>query len=164
MPEVITNTSPLLYLYRIERLDWLPRLFHSIWTPGAVVEELREGRQRGYEVPDPTDYAWLQIVDPHHIPSNWLSLDLGAGERSTLALALENPDRIALLDDQFAREVAQAAGLNRWGTLKVLLEAKSQGMTPVIRPWVDRLSESGMWISAEVRQRILVLADEREER
>ena len=59
MPEAITNTSPLLYLYRIDQLDWLPRLFHSIWTPTAVVEELSEGRQRGYEVPDPENYAWL---------------------------------------------------------------------------------------------------------
>ena len=162
MPEAITNTSPLLYLYRIDRLEWLPRLFSSIWTPNAVVEELREGRQRGYEVPDPGNYAWLQIVDPLHIPSEWLTLDLGAGERAVLALALENPVRIAVLDDKFGREVAQAAGLNLWGTLKVLLEAKSQGMTPVIRPWVDRLAENGMWISTEVRQRILALADERE--
>ena len=80
-----------------------------------------------------------------------------------MALALEHPDRVALLDDKFAREVAQAAGLSRWGTLKVLLEAKSQGLTPLIRPWVDRLAERGMWISAEVRQRILALADERED-
>ena len=27
MPEAISNTSPLLYLYRIEALNWLPELF-----------------------------------------------------------------------------------------------------------------------------------------
>lgn len=46
MPEAISNTSPLLYLYRIETLDWLPELFTQIWTPMAVVHELQEGRRK----------------------------------------------------------------------------------------------------------------------
>ncbi|ETW94932.1 MAG: hypothetical protein ETSY1_32685 [Candidatus Entotheonella factor] len=33
MPEVITNTSPILYLYRIGVLEWLPQLFDDIWIP-----------------------------------------------------------------------------------------------------------------------------------
>ena len=60
-----------------------------------------------------------------------------------------------------ARRTAQAAGLTVWGTLKVLLEAKAQGLTDKIEPIVDRLDDAGMWVSAEIRQRILVLADER---
>ena len=59
-----------------------------------------------------------------------------------------------------ARRTAQAAGLIVWGTLKVLLEAKSQGLTDKIEPFVNRLSETGMWLSEEIRQRILVLAGE----
>jgi len=74
-----------------------------------------------------------------------------------MALALENPDRIVLLDDMLARRTAQVAGLQVWGTLKVLLEAKSQGLIEKIEPFVSRLSEAGMWISAEVKQRILIL-------
>jgi predicted nucleic acid-binding protein len=48
MNEAISNTSPLVYLHRIDALDWLPRLFATIWTPPAVVTELREGLVRGY--------------------------------------------------------------------------------------------------------------------
>jgi predicted nucleic acid-binding protein len=44
MADVIANTSPLLYLYRIGKLDWLPTLFGEIWTPSAVVRELQEGQ------------------------------------------------------------------------------------------------------------------------
>lgn len=77
-----------------------------------------------------------------------------------MALALENPSRIVLLDDLLARRTAQAAGLTVWGTLKVLLEAKVQGLTERIEPLINRLSGTGMWLSDEVRQRILVLADE----
>lgn len=160
MARVISNTSPLLYLYRIDAIDWLPLLFDEVWTPTAVVDELHEGRHRGYNVPDPNGYGWLQIVDPRAMPSEWLSLDLGAGERAAMALALENPSRVILLDDLLARRTAQAAGLTVWETLKVLLEAKVQGITQSIEPFVTRLGAAGMWISEDVRRRILVLAGE----
>jgi len=101
-----------------------------------------------------------KIINPRATPSEWLSLDLGAGELAAMTLALENPTRIVLLDDMLARRTAQAAGLSVWGTLKILLEAKAQRLTDKIEPHVDQLSDRGMWISAEVRRRILALAGE----
>jgi hypothetical protein len=160
LPEAISNTSPLLYLYRINAIDWLPELFNEIWTPNAVVLELREGQQRGYDVPVPSAYAWLQIVEPQSIPSELTTLDLGMGEVAALALALETRNRIVLLDDGLARRTAQASGLTVWGTLRVLLEAKSQGLTESVAPLVERLRDSGMWISEDIRNRILNLAGE----
>lgn len=160
MPDAVSNTSPLLYLYRIDALGWLPELFNEIWTPNAVVLELQEGQRRGYDVPKPKDYPWLQIVEPRSVPSEWLTLDLGAGELTAMALALENPDRVVLLDDTLARRIAQAAGLEVWGTLRLLLEAKSQGLTESIKPLIDKLENAGLWVSANVRQRILALGGE----
>jgi predicted nucleic acid-binding protein len=160
MAKAISNTSPLLYLWRIHRLDWLPALFDELWTPTAVVAELLEGQQRGYDVPNPNGHAWLQIVDPQYVPSEWLTRDLGKGEIAAMALALENPGRIVLLDDTLARQVAQSAGLKVWGTLRVLLEAKSRGLTQSIEPVVHQLQEAGMWVSADIRRRVLTLAGE----
>src|SRR5207253_10123846 len=108
MNEAICNTSPLLYLYRVGAIDWLPKLFSDVWAPSAVAEELHVGQQRGYDVPNPANYEWLGIVDPASMPSEWLALDLGAGESSAMALALESPSRILLLDDALARRTAQA--------------------------------------------------------
>lgn len=161
MPEVISNTSPLFYLYRIGTLEWLPKIFDEIWIPSAVVEELKEGQRRGYDVPNPNKYDWLQIREPRIVPSEWLSSDLGAGELSAMALTLENPSRIVLLDDMLARRTAQAAGLTVWGTLKILLEAKKQKITNKIEPFVYQLGNSGMWLSDGICQRILALADEK---
>lgn len=160
MHKTITNTSPLLYLYRAKVIDWLPELFEEIWTPNAVVNELKEGQNRGYDVPVPANYKWLKVVTPKSMPSEWLTLDLGIGELETMALALENTDRVVILDDALARRIAQAAGLSVWGTLKEFLEAKKQGLTESISPYLDVLRESGMWISEEVRQRVLALAEE----
>ena len=109
MPEAISNTSPLLYLYRIGVVEWLPKLFSKLWLPNAVVLELQEGHRRGYDVPTPRDYVWIQIVEPNAIPSEWLTLDLGAGELAAMALALENPSQVVLLDDALARRIAHAA-------------------------------------------------------
>lgn len=69
MPEAISNTSPLLYLYRIGGLDWLPELFTGVWTPQAVVGELQEGRRGGHDVPAIESFAWLQVVTPKSVPS-----------------------------------------------------------------------------------------------
>ncbi|HXG95161.1 MAG TPA: DUF3368 domain-containing protein [Blastocatellia bacterium] len=77
-----------------------------------------------------------------------------------MALALGNPNHIVLLDDALARHIAQAAGLEVWGTLRILLEAKSQGLIEFVEPFISRLESAGMWISNDIRQRVLKLATE----
>lgn len=156
----VSNTSPLLYLYRIGVIEWLPQLFGEVWIPEAVEQELETGQHLGYSVPIPGRYAWLQKAEPQLIPVQWLGLGLGAGELAAMSLAMENAADIVLLDDQLARRIAQAAGLQVWGTLKVLLESKRRGFTNSLTPLIDRLQQSGMWLSADIRRRVLVLADE----
>lgn len=160
MPGVVSNTSPLLYLYRSGAISLLGWLFDEVFVPNAVIQELAEGRSRGYNVPNPADYPWLSIADPTHVPSEWFTLDLGQGEIAAMALALENPSLVLLLDDTLARRVGEAAGLSVWGTLRVLLVAKERGIVPAVSPFLDKMQDSGMWISAEVRARILRLAGE----
>ena len=63
MFKAISNTSSLLYLHRIGIIKWLPKLFSEIWIPSGVVSELQGGQQRGYDVPNPIDYAWIRV---HH--------------------------------------------------------------------------------------------------
>ena len=160
MSKAISNTSPLLYLYRVGAIDWLPRLFDEVWTTEAVRNELLARQTKGYVVPIPINYPWLHMVNPKAMPSEWLALDLGAGELSAMALALENPNHVILLDDGLARRTATAAGLTVWGTLKVLLEAKLLGLVDRIEPMIGRLREAGMWISDDIKLRILKLAGE----
>lgn len=160
MPEAIVNTSPLVYLYRAGVLEWLRLLFDKVWVPVAVVQELKEGLRRGYEVPQVSEYPWMQVLEPQITVSEWLAADLGPGEISVIAVGLQNPERIVPLDDARARRIASAAGLKVWGTLRVLLEAKAAGLIDQVGPLLERLRETGMWVSEDVRRRILVLADE----
>jgi predicted nucleic acid-binding protein len=160
MREAISNTSPLLYLHRIGALDWLGTLFGDVWTTNDVANELREGHRKGHDVPSLGNHAWLKIVDPRFMPSEWLALDQGRGELSAMALALENPTRVVLIDDGLARRTAHAAGLSVRGTLGILLDAKAAGLTNHVEPWIDKLADAGMWMNGEIRRRIVTLAGE----
>ena len=44
MPEVITDTSPIQYLYQINQLNLLPTLYEQVKMPQAVADELAQGR------------------------------------------------------------------------------------------------------------------------
>lgn len=160
MPGAISNTSPVLYLHRLGALNWLASLFGEVWVPDAVIRELDEGRRRGHDVPMPAATPGFAVVNPRSMPSEWLSLDLGNGELAALALALEHPGRVVLLDDALARRTAAAAGLHTMGTLGVLLEVKKRDLIPAIEPYVDCLADAGMWLSPEIRKRVLVIAGE----
>ena len=105
MPDqpVISNTSPLFYLHAVGRLDLLRELFGQIIIPPAVVEELAAGAVRGYGVPDIAELAWIDVRPPDE--TTVLEDDLGAGETEAIALALEIPGSLLILDDFAARQV-----------------------------------------------------------
>ncbi len=66
MTDVISNTSPLLYLYRIGGIDWLPCLFNEIWKPSVVKNELLAGRIKGYD--DIMPIYWGRSILPRWMP------------------------------------------------------------------------------------------------
>lgn len=160
MPDAVSNTSPLLYLFRIGAIEWLRQLFTEVWVPGAVAGEIEEGRRKGYEVPNLEGYPWVRRVEPASPGSEWIARDLGPGELAVITLGLENPERTVLLDDALARRIAKAAGLTVWGTLRIVLEAKSLKLIDAVDPVLARLQDSGMWISDDIRLRVLKLAGE----
>jgi hypothetical protein len=155
------SVSPIIFLYRINALHWLPRIFDEIWMPSVVMDDLLHAKFIGYDVPSPFDLPWVQYQDPQlTVPSTWVSLDLSSGEVAAMSLAFENADCIVLLDDPLARRAARSVGLNYWGTLKILMEAKARDLIPEITTYVDRLASSSLLITPENRQRILTLAKE----
>lgn len=127
MPEVITDTSPIQYLYQIAQLDLLPTLYGQIRMPQAVADELAQGLAQGISLPDPTSLSWITLCQ---VPSSILIPDLsnlGAGEREALSLATTIPDSRVILDDALARSHAQQLNISVTGTLGVLLKGKQSG-------------------------------------
>lgn len=57
-------------------------------------------------------------------------MQIGKGEASAIALALETADNVLILDDWKARRLAERLGLSVTGTLGVLIKAKNTGIIP----------------------------------
>lgn len=118
--EYICNTSPLQYLYQLDRLHLLKELFATITIPEAVVVELAEGRRIGIPLPDPDNINWIKIdkvKENQILPLVW---ELGSGEREVLALALDYKPAAVILDDRLARLAVESLEIPMIGTLGIL--------------------------------------------
>lgn len=115
---VVADTSPLHYLILIRQIELLPALFGHVLAPPAV------GRELSHEHAPSAVRMW--IADP---PS-WFSIrapiskkmipGLGAGEIEALALVVESPQPLLLVDERGARKAAARQGIPVLGTVGVL--------------------------------------------
>ncbi len=160
MPETISNTSPIQYLYQADLLEMLPTLYGAVIIPGAVAQELAAGREAGVSLPDPSELAWITIERPAESTLLRIVADLGPGEREVIALGLRSPDSLLLLDDGVARRCAKHLNLRVTGTLGVLLKAKNIGCLPSVRPVLDRLDALRFRLDPATRAAVLRLAGE----
>lgn len=157
---VISNTSPLQYLYTIRHLSLLEQLYGQIIVPYAVVQELNIGKLEGYDVPDCRHFSWMH-VETIPVPEILkLISSLGAGEAEVLALALAKPTDFVILDDGLARQIAASQSIPYTGTLGVLIEAKQCGLIPAVMPLVSELQRAGFHSSQALRNTIQHLVDE----
>jgi predicted nucleic acid-binding protein len=160
LSEIICNTSPIQYLHQVQLLHILPELAARILVPPAVVDELREGRKKGIELPDITKLEWIEIIEPSSASALPLVTDLGPGETAVLALGLEVRNAVVVLDDAVARNVARAVGLKLTGTLGLLLDAKRKGIIDQVATVLDELQSLRFRLSAHTRTAVLKLAGE----
>lgn len=86
--------------------------------------------------------------------------ELGSGEREAIALALEVPESLLILDDGLARRYAQLLKLEYIGTLGVILKAKKKGYLDKVKPILDRLDTLKFRVGLSTRNKILQLAGE----
>ncbi|HEY3320293.1 MAG TPA: DUF3368 domain-containing protein [Planctomycetota bacterium] len=147
MPEtqiVISNTTPLLYLERVGRLDLLKSLYGEICVSRAVVAELDAGGALAFDVRRIDWIAIREVCLPEPLAH---IADLGAGEASTVALALESPKRsLVLIDDRLGRKIAASYGLRLTGTGGLLIAAKQRGLVPAIKPVLNALVVAGFYL------------------
>ena len=152
MLETISNTSPLICLHRLRRLELLPLLFGKIIVPFQVGQELGCGRARGRDVPD-LRQPWIEI---RKAAADHDYADLGPGESGALDLARGLLDALVILDEGAARAWAVRLGLRCVGTVGILIEAKRSGHVERVSAELDRLTQLGFRMAPALRQRALV--------
>lgn len=153
---VVCNTSPLILLAKIRRLDLLVRLYDNVSIPSSVLREVEVKPSKEMELIQALLQSQkLQLRQATKRTLGKLPPDLGAGEREAIALALEIRANLVVLDDQQGRHIARERGLSVTGTVGILIEARQRGMIPSVRCELDRLIETGMWVHEVFYHRIL---------
>jgi predicted nucleic acid-binding protein len=147
-------------LHQVELLRILPVLANQVLVPEAVISEVREGLNRGVDLPNLAEIDWITVRKPTSALALNLVTDLGPGEAEVLALGLENRDAVVVLDDAMARRVASTLGLNLTGTLGLLLDAKRIGQIDSVALVLDQLESLRFRLSKDTRASVLALAGE----
>ena len=130
----------------------------------TVTEAVRDEVLAGGELPGAPELAatiqdgWIEVVSDCRRAE---FAELGAGEASTLALALNHEGAcLVLMDDPLGRSHARAHGIAATGVAGVLLSAKDARLVHSIRPFFDRLERSEFRLSKEIVHAILERAGE----
>ena len=135
---VVSDSSALISLAAIERLHLLRDLYGRVLIPEAVYAEVTRQPFERPGAQEVTEAEWIEV----RAVQNWTLArvyQIGRGEGEAIALAVEaRPARI-IIDEHRARAYAQGLGLRVIGVLGVLLEAKSAGLIPLVKPEIDNL-------------------------
>ncbi len=159
MRKVISNTTPLLSLIKINQLDVLREFYGEIIVPFAVFEEIESGKDKNY-YQDLTAQDWIHIEKIRNPVTRLYFSDLDKGEAEVIILSQELKADLVIIDEILGRQKAKQMNIPLTGTLGILLKAKSNGIITAIKPLLDELEQKGSWFSLKLRAKVLELAKE----
>lgn len=145
--KVVSNSSPLINLSKINKLDLLEKLYGKILIPNAVYEELI---LKGEFQEDIEKISYLikrniieikNVKDSHFVKA--LRKDLDRGESEVIALAIEENASLVIIDEVDARRIAEFHELNKTGFIGILLKAKKNGYIDDVIRLLDLAIERG---------------------
>jgi hypothetical protein len=160
---VVANSTPLIELSKINRLDLLRDVYAKIVIPKEVETEVvieGAGQPGAAEVRTATWIEVHAVTDAARVTNLHANTGLGKGECGVIILAEEIDAQRVIIDDRAARQVAQARGLPLIGTSGVLVVAKTRGIIPNVKDIMDHLRAHGSRIGQGLYQQILNVAGE----
>jgi len=153
---VISNSSPLIHLTRLGKIEYLFKLVNKLSIPKAVYDELViKGKQKNYS----ESYSIETFIKEKKI--NVISLKpfddsfyppLGRGELEALELAKQK-NELLLIDEKKARNLAKIIQIEHQTTLATIFEllvSKTIDFAEY-KSNIKRYAENS-WISADVIQ------------
>lgn len=157
----VVNTSPLVFLGHLGRLDLLRREGRSVCIPRAVFDEVRAKPDVVARAVETACSEWMGLRDVKDQASvELIEVDLHKGEAEAVVLAKELAAESLVLDDQDARRFAARRGLHVIGTVGILLAAFKRREIGSLRQELDRLLALGFRISPRLLAAALIEAGE----
>lgn len=158
---IVSDTTPISELAKVEYLDLLPQLFGKVVIPQGVFNELQIGQHPAAFIVQ--NLVWLEVVtidNQELVEELQKSFNLHLGESEAIALAEEIGASQLLIDEKAARKVALARNLPIIGTMGILLLAKRQGLLESVKDVLNEMQVKGTRISLRLYGQVLTLAGE----
>lgn len=137
---IVSDSSPLIWLSKVNRLELLRKLFGDVLVPEAVRIEVTSGKSAdAYLIREAFNMGWIKAEDsPGGTELVEVSgIHMGEAEAIQLARGL---GALFLVDDREASVVARVFGVRCLGTVGVLLAALASGVLG-LEEFVDCIDE-----------------------
>jgi len=151
---IVSNSSVIIAFAKICYLHLLEKLFGKILVSEAVWKEIAIEGKPGSEKMMEASFIHVEKVGNMRLVA-LLEEFVDTGEAEAIVLALERNANLLLVDDRDARNLAKKLGLQVMGTLGVIALAKYKGLISKAKPIIDKLIETGFWISRRILEEFL---------
>jgi len=160
MPKAICNSSTLIHLSSIQRLNLLKTFYKEIIIPPAVWKEVvEEGEKKpGSErIKNARKKGWIRVIEPSDkLLLRLLKSQLDEGEAEAITLAVELKADVIFLDESDARKIADVYKIKKTGVIGILIKAKKHNEIFSLKKEFDKLIKKGnFWIDSKLIQRTL---------
>lgn len=159
---VVSDTSPLIALGAIGELEIIRHLYGEVLVPELVYREIVEARADAPGASAVATAPWIRVqaLAGEELYRSLIGA-LDPGEAQAIALAVEIGADLILIDERVARRAALDHGIKVVGVAGVLLEAKTRGIVPLVKPLLDAvIAAVAFRISRPLYERILDAAGE----
>ncbi len=157
---VVSDTSPILSLALIGRLELLHDLYAIVLIPDAVRSEIIATGQGGAQEVAQVDWIITRPAE-HDVVLKLLLREVDRGEAEAIGLALQSNADVLLIDERKARHLAAYLELGVAGLLDVLQEAKRRQLITSVKLVLDELiARARFRLSHKLYQRTLFTAGE----
>lgn len=142
---IISDTSCLIALTKIEKLDLLKDLYQKIIITTTVYQEF------GGSLPD-----WFFVTEVTDKQKQFeLENLLDKGEASSIALALEIENSTLIIDETKGRKIAQSLNIDIIGTIGIILLADKKGLISDVIGTILRLVNKGFRLSDAILDKLI---------
>ena len=155
---LIADSSALVALSVCDSLDLLDALFGEVKVPQAVFDEVSANHKPESAVLERYLQGKIESVDTEKYV--YLDAYADAGETEAMLLYKQMSADWLLIDDKRGRKIAAVNHINTIGSLGVLLSAKKRGLISAVKPKIDQIAESDVYIGQTLRQIVLDIAGE----
>lgn len=162
----VSNSSPLIFLAKLDCFDFLKMLFHKIFIPQQVyIDVVIKGRGRAgeKEVNKAIKENWLEVTEikekdkVERLKRDW---KIHQGEAEAIVLTQNLSASRLLTDDNEAVLIARDLKISVIRTPGIFLLAKRKGLIPAVKEKIDSLIKEGYWMTNEEYENILKEANE----